>query len=383
MSLAAEELPPSHELIFCYKDLDDLLDAKLIMSFALRICKQQGQAFLAHVFTAWTTAMRSLPRSEVNAMPDRLSWGDETSFLTRCLNLLDAIDDDAEDYARPRGTAGLEAATDFHDGDLPGCSFIRFLHQTCAGATIDLVREKMDVATVERSFSKFPTETVKRKLWTLVKGRKSTGVCGGLWCGLGAELLMALIQKGLPRWCWAGCIGPFSDNLLQHIIEPANRAAAMDGKEDAEGRLCILLARRFSLEELCHQNQDGRNALSYAEEFADHCADGGGPMVEDRNADVWIEVRDVIREEMEARTRAFQGDLLKLVELARRARAGLGGEADSLDSLPAFDEEIWRRSAALRDEWWRMGWRFRADTRGSQITEVLNWHLQAVGRGIR
>ena len=297
MSLAAEELPPSDELICCYKDLDELLDAKLIMSFAFEICRQRGQAFLAHVFTAWTTAMRSLPRSEVNVMPDRLSCAHKTTFLTRCLSLLHAIDDDAEDYARPRGTAGLIGATHFHDGHLPGCHFIEFLHRTCAGATIDLVREKMDVGAVEKSFDIFQSETVKSKLWTLVKGRKypfrncPSGVRGGIWCGLGAELLMALIDKGLPRWCWAGCIGPFSDNLLQYIIEPANHIAALDGKEDAEGRLCISLARRFSLEELCHQNQDGRNALSYAEEFAEHYEHGrvhvmGRPEL---RVDVWIE----------------------------------------------------------------------------------------------
>ena len=289
MSLAAEELPPSDELIFCYKDLVELLDAKLIMSFASGICRQRGQAFLEHVFTAWTTAMRSLPRSEVN-VPDHITFA--TTVLTRCLNLLCAIDDDAEDYAPSDGFV----ETDFHHGPY---DFVEFLHKTCAGATIDLVREKMDVGTVEKSFPIFERDTATSKLWTLVKGKEPvrnrrtcrTFVSGGLWCGLGAELLMALIDKGLPRWCWAGCIGPFNDNLLQYIIEPANDIAAMDGKDGAQGRLCIFLARRFSLEELCHQNSDGRNALSYAEEFAEHYEHGRVPVRgrPELRVDVWIE----------------------------------------------------------------------------------------------
>ncbi|CAE7837460.1 LI818 [Symbiodinium sp. CCMP2592] len=353
MSSVVEELPPRDELVFCYKDLNELLDAKLILSFAFRICRQRGQAFLYRVFAAWSTAICSLPQSEVNAVPGRLSRAAEKSFLTRCLDLLH-----------------LEAA-DFHDGHLPGEAFVEFLRWMCATSTIDLVMLKMDVATVEKSFP-IQHEIVKSQMWKLVKGEKPpyrnrpNDVRGGLSSGLGAELLMALIEKGLPRWCWAGCIGPFNDNLLQYILEPADRGVAIDaGKAVAEGRLCIFLARNLSLEELCHQNQDRRNALSYAEDFAEHYE--AVPMLAGRG-DVWIAVRDVIRTEME-------GDLLQLAELARSARAGLGGRVD----LPAFDDEIWRRAATVREEWLRMGWRFLEGTECAQISEVLSWHLQAVG----
>jgi len=60
----------------------------------------------------------------------------------------------------------------------------------------------------------------------------------------------------------------------------------------------------------------------------------------------------------------------------------LGGEADSLDSLPAFEEQMWQQAAVVRQQWLRMGWHFTYWTANQQISEVLNWHVQQVGQGM-
>ena len=77
----------------------------------------------------------------------------------------------------------------------------------------------------------------------------------------------------------------------------------------------MFLAERFSLEELCHVNEDGRNALSYAEEYQRHIrwSEGGS----------WRQVARVIKEQMEEKVRRFEGSLIELMELAGLARAGL------------------------------------------------------------
>ena len=244
MLLAFEDLPPSDTLIFCYNNLDQLLDPRLLTKCAFGIWRQRGQAFCEHVFVSWMSTMRSLPLNEVNRAAERFSGN---TFLTRCLALLyvaahDLEDFNLEDYRGADNVGFPRSFSDFHDNCWPGDAFYDFLHQTFAGATIELIREKMDVRTVQESFPR-QRETVKSELWKLVKGEKypyrnrPTGVWGGLSDGLGADLLIVLIDKGLPRWCWAGCLGPFNDNLLQYIIEPATHIAAMDGKEEAQGRL--------------------------------------------------------------------------------------------------------------------------------------------------
>ena len=330
MSVAFEDLPPSDTLIFCYNNLDQLLDPRLLTKCAFGIWRQRGQAFCEHVFVSWMSTMRSLPPNEVNRVGERFSGN---TFLTRCLALLYVAAHDLEDFIREDyRVAGKfrfpESFSDFHDKRWPEDALEDFLHQTFASLVIELIREKMVVRTVQESF---PCQcvTVKSELWKLVKGEKlyrnhPASFLRGLHDGLGADLLMALIDKGLPRWYWASCLGPFNDNLLQYIIEPATDLVARDGKEEAEGRLCICLAHRFSLEELCHRNQDGRNALSYAEEFAGHF-EGRRAFLFPEDGAIWIQVRDVIKQEMETHARAFQGNLLALVELTRSVRAGLGG----------------------------------------------------------
>ena len=324
MSLPSETLPNQDEMVLCWKDLDQLFDPRLLITRAYQICKERGQAFCENVFTAWTSAVRSLSHEEVNAHEP---FG--KTVLNRCLALLHALDD-AEDMIREEDPETFRNSTvdDFYDKRFPFNPFQEdgldaFLLRTFASTTIQLVRLKLDVETVEASFA-HPNETAKANLWKMVRGEKChvrgrnrcTGVfdlCADL--GLGIDLLQAMIDKGLPRWCWAGRVGPFNDNLLQHVLEPT--PPGFDSKEDAEGRLCIFLAERFSLEELCHLNEDGRIALWYADlymEWPGRHQDGP-----------WIEVPRVIKQQMEEKVRHFQGSLLELVELARRARTGLFG----------------------------------------------------------
>jgi len=89
----------------------------------------------------------------------------------------------------------------FHDRDLPGDPFEDFLHRTFASATIELVKHKLLPQTVEESFP-FSSDALKRDLWKLVltkKAMRGGRSLGGLRFGFGADLMMALIDKGLPQ----------------------------------------------------------------------------------------------------------------------------------------------------------------------------------------
>ena len=322
MSFALDQLPPSDDLIFFYKDLDQLLEPKPLIAYAAKICKQKGQAFCEHVFGAWASALRSLSSDESNSYEKPFGF----TLLNRCMVLLQCLErteDSVADVIRAEHpNPDLWILRDiFHDGHWPGDPFEDFLHRTFASATIELVKHKLLPETVEESFP-FTSDALKRDLWKLVRTKKpwrgGSASPGGLRFGLGADLMMALIDKGLPQWCWGGSSGPFNGTLLQYIIEPT-AWPQMDDKEEAEGRLCVFLAERLSLEELCHQNQDGWNALSYAEDFADLAA------ARNYHGGLWTQVHDAIREQMEAKVREFQGSLHQLVELTESVRAGLGG----------------------------------------------------------
>ncbi len=324
MSSALDQLPPIDDLIFSYKDLDQLLDPKLLAEYGLKVCKRKGCAFCKHVFGAWASALQSLPPDEANSFEKPFG----KTVLNRCIVLLQALEE--TDYIvhgllraeNPNADCLLDSQFLIDTcGCWPGLFLQDFLHETCASATIELVKHKLLPQTVEETF-RFRREAVKQDLWKLVKGKCPRRNCrncpGGLPPGLGADLMMALIDKGLPRWCWSGCLGPFNDNLLQYTLEPAT-VHFYDEKEEAEGLLCMFLAERLSLAELCHQNQDRRNALSYAEEFADG-AGGNHP------GGLGIKVREVIKQQMEVKVRELQGSgLHQLVELTRSVRAGLGG----------------------------------------------------------
>eukprot|EP00435_Cladocopium_sp_Y103_P024047 s2968_g5.t2 len=260
-----------------------------------------------------------------------------------------AADPDCDDRNWP------DSYEDFHDKQWPGDTFEDFLHQTFASMTIELVRQKADPQRVKEIFRNMDTEKVKSIVWKLVQGHcdcnRRSCTRGALRFGLGADLLMALIDKGLPRCCWSGCCGPFNDNLLQHIIAPvAAKPVRWNPRDGAKARLCRFLAKRSSLEELCYQNKDFKNALWYVLQYCENC-----PFLPDP---LWIRVRDVIRERMQAQVREFQGNLLALVELARSVRASLGGGVDALESLPAFEEQMWQRAASIQKEWLRRGSRW-------------------------
>ena len=323
MELALEELPHEDALVWCYIDLEQLLDPKLLITYAYWICKAKGHVFCEHVFVAWTSAMRSLPSS---------AWS--PSLLNGCLALLKSLEDvddimraaDPGVFARKVAIANYQDRfQDFHDQRWPGDPFEYFLHRTFASMMIEVVRQKFDARTIEEAFRlNGNEEKVKGDLWKLVNGhpcvRGRACTHGGLRFGLGAELMMALIEKGLPKRWWAGLLGPFNENLLQYIIEPiAAQPMDWDDEEEAKGRLCVFLAERFSVEELCRENEKGKNVLYHASNLRDF------PGFRGVYGNIWIQVHRVIAQQMVPRVREFQGSLRKLIDLADSVHYGLHG----------------------------------------------------------
>ena len=315
MSSALEELFPG-DLIFCYQDLEELLNPRLLISYICKIWKQRGQAFCEHVFTSWKSAILSLPR-EVHS----------SATLHRCLDLLEGLDE-AEELMRAEYPETFSKG--FYEKRWLVDNLEAFLHKTFASMTIELVRQKVDVETVEQTFHYIDHgEKAKSDLWKLVQGHPRC--CSvGLRFGLGADLMMALIEKGLPRCCWAGHSDFYEDNLLQHIMAPV---AAVPGDWDpqeggAKARLCTFLAERFSLKELCYQNRDFKNALWYVLQYCENSPFQADPL--------WVRVRDVIRERMQTQVREFQGSLLALVELARSVRSSSGCNLTLLATFDSF-----------------------------------------------
>ena len=149
--------------------------------------------------------------------------------------------------------------------------------------------------------------------------------------------------------CLTGCLGRFDDNLLQYILESTCRPVPYEHTE-AEGRLSIALAKKYTLEELCHQSSDGYDALFYAERVA-HEIEDRWPVNAPDGLGIWVQLRDVMRERLQACAREFQGTLCELAALTESVRLALGGQ-----SLPALDEQLWRRASVVRQQWcivWR------------------------------
>ena len=398
-SFPPEALPSGDDLKFSYENLEELLDPKLLIGYAFKLCKHGGQAWCENVFTLWTSALLSLSSNQVNAVQNIFGH----TLLNRCFSLLQGLDE-AEDLMRaadPHFANRIQWSDwyeDFYDKQWPGDTFEDFLHKTFASMTIELVRQKADPQRVKEIFRNMFTEKVKSIVWKLVQGQscgcnRRSCTRGALRFGPGADLLMALIDKGLPRCCWAGHWGPFNDNLLQHIIAPvAAKPVDWNPRDGAKARLCRFLAKRFSLEELCYQNRDFKNALWYVLQYCENSPFQADPL--------WVRVRDVIRERMQRQVREFQGSLLALVDLARSVRASFGGNLtllvtfhfalkthrkhwrtphscsqthrayckqggiDALEALPAFEEQMWQRAAIIREEWLR---------RGSRWVRVTPW----------
>ena len=89
--------------------------------------------------------------------------------------------------------------------------------------------------------------------------------------GLGAEVLIALVNQGLPRMCWAGHSGPDNDNLLMHILARVDRRNWMVG-DRPKAALCLFLATNYTIEELSHRNVHGTTALWYVEDYYEMAA---------------------------------------------------------------------------------------------------------------
>ena len=343
MSSALAELPPGEDLMFCYEDVCHLLDPKLMIPYVLEIWNQRGQAFCKHLVASWTSTILSLPSEVVDDAES--PFGKE--LLHRCFSLLLALE-------KAEGLLCAGAPTSFRHWSYDALDdMVSFLHTTFTLMTIELVKQKMDVRTVQTSCDRLGREKVKRDVWQLV---------GQLRDGLGADLAMALIDKGLPRWCWAGHWGPWNENLLQSFMAPFADLPDLSPGDQPTVKLCAFLAGRLSLQELCHQDARGKIAYYYADLHWD-----------------LVPVRNVIKEQMERGAREFRGSLLALIELTRSVRKDCG----SLGPLPAFEEQLWQKAAAIREEWSSMGWRFAEHTTSGQISEVLTWHFQAVGRGAR
>ncbi|CAE7466638.1 unnamed protein product, partial [Symbiodinium necroappetens] len=195
--------------------------------------------------------------------------------------------------------------------------------------------------TVQRCFATPDPESVRKK-----KPQRAARKLGG-WGA--ADCFSELLKKGLPRWCWAGSIPPFHDSLLQYILEPTFRQHSQhfEDKDEAQGRLCIAVAERLTLEELCYQNSDGRSALHYAIEcvpsyYAVQCVPS---FAKHPSMQIWKKVRDIIKHNMvqrfRAETRPGKGLSSALQSLHREARAfGLEDHYDDDDNYCHFQDVI-------------------------------------------
>ena len=284
-----------------------------------KFAKQKAKTFVSVSLLRGQFAMRSLPPS---------AWS--SKLLHRCLALLVALEglDALMGAADGLGEDGFEVARlngfqDFHDKRWPNSShpsLEEFLHRTFASMTLEVVRQKMDARTIEEAFPVNGNgEKVKGDLWKLVNGhphsRGSNCIIGGLEFGLGAELMEALINKGLPKWYWASLLGPYNDNLLQYILAPL---AARPMEWIGEGNSSK--TERFSLEELCREDEEGENAFSHAgclRDFFDGRREDGG--------DLWIQLYSEMARLLVPHVREFQGSLPKLIDLAQSVQYGLDG----------------------------------------------------------
>eukprot|EP00438_Fugacium_kawagutii_P011393 Skav219000 [mRNA] locus=scaffold169:380094:380939:+ [translate_table: standard] len=195
-------------------------------------------------------------------------------------------------------------------------NFVDLLQMEVGKMAVRFVKEKLSVQTVIQTFQT-PSDEVRESLGMLT-GEDRFRSLGPRLYGFGAEFILALMEKGLPRWCWGGHATHPGDNLLQYVLKETMRIT--QGKTEAERKLCIELAKRLSLEELCNQDGLRRNALDYAVKVVD------ARQAWDRDeVPAWMEVRDTIRQQIEARVREFQGDMMDLVALTASVRHSLKG----------------------------------------------------------
>lgn len=186
MSFALDQLPPSDDLIFFYKDLDQLLEPKPLIAYAAKICKQKSQAFCEHVFGSWASALRSLSSDESNSYEKPFGF----TLLNRCMVLLQCLEQTEDIVVHLIRAEHPNADHRFLRELFPdGNWFEDFLHRTFASATLELVKHKLLPETVEESFP-FTSDALKQDLWTLVRAKKpmrdGRSLLGSLEFGLGA-----------------------------------------------------------------------------------------------------------------------------------------------------------------------------------------------------
>jgi len=337
-------------------DPEECFDPRLILTVAHKIWVENdrdasAESLCRYFCVAWKEAVMRLPHADANETICEETW------LSKLLKLVWEVaeTEDCRGYC-------WEGQFITYLGD----DFIDLAHDTVGKTAIQFVKEKLEAGTVEQAFE---TENdLKDILWKLIRqddGLRGHPSLGGLRFGLGAELMLQLIEKGLPRWVWASPVGEFDDNLLQHILVPVKHGPLCDhGKTLAESKLCIALAERFNLEEFCHHNSaEGQNALCLAADFAFNLQDA----VENKSFfwrhlvdDVapWRQVHEAIQQQMKERIKEFDG------------------------SLPLHQGEflvedgLWEQAAMIRKEWLRMGWRFACTTIDEQICEVVSWYFQ-------
>ena len=289
-------------------DPEECFDPRLILTVAHKIWVENGRdasagSLCRYFCDAWKEAVMRLPYWEANETICEETW------LSKLLKLVWEVAE-TEDCRGYRWEGQLITYL--------GDDFIDLAHDTVGKAAIQFVKEKLEVATVEQTFQT-GSNHLKNILWKLIRqddGLRGHPTLGGLRFGLGAELMLQLMEKGLPRWVWASSLGEFDDNLLQYILVPVNYGPLCDhGKTIAESKLCIALAERFNLEEFCHHNSaEGQNALCLAADFAFKLQDA----VENKSFfwrhlvdDVapWRQVPEAIQQQMKERIKEFDGAL--------------------------------------------------------------------------
>eukprot|EP00438_Fugacium_kawagutii_P011392 Skav218999 [mRNA] locus=scaffold169:368085:368840:+ [translate_table: standard] len=233
--------------------------------------------------------------------------------------------------------AGERCEPYHREGHVVTCLGDHFLfelaHRAAGEMAVRFVKEKLQVETLTQTVK--ANSDVRNNLRMLIKRRKSLQdhpKILGLASGFGAEFMLALMGKGLPEWCWDGHAGSSMDNLLQYILKEIPLEPMNPEKIEAERKLCLELAKRFSLQDLCYQNRYRRTALYYADFFVGELQKGRW-RVTDETVAAWMEVGDTIKQQMEVRVREFEGKLMELVFLKASVQDDLGKGALVLKRL--------------------------------------------------
>ena len=303
-------------------DPHKMLQPRLAIFDAHKVFVRRGHDVSAcqYFYDAWEAAIMSLGSARANVVE-----ADGGTVLGRMLALLqEALTLDWNPFWDPD--------IDGPDGQRVGDDFLQISEHAIVTTVIRFVTEKLQVQTVKQTFQPHQDE-LKSLLWRFVQDKLSlprgAGHHPGLLEGRGATLMLALIEKGLPRWYWGGChgFGHFGDNLLQYILE-STCCPVVFYETEAEGFLCLALAERYTLEEFFHKTTAGCISLGYAKDITEMITarrEAGGYLGES-DLRVWFEVDTKIREQMQSRARDFQGSLLEFAALTGSVRAALRGD---------------------------------------------------------